>query len=192
MEVKYLGGNCFRLREKETYLLLGQPEKRVEADVVLTGKGGVGGNNIVAKKRRSPFVIPGPGEYEVGGVEIWGRGDRLWRIHLDSWKIGFITNDWQVPDEKKADFFGQVDILFLILPEGKEGAKKAVEAVKRVSPLIVIPGMKIEAQRKLGDNWAEEFLDEMDQEGLEAKEKLQLKRKDLPEETRLVLLEPKI
>lgn len=191
MEIKYLGGNCFRIREKEVYLLLGKPEKKVEADVVLVGNGAVIDKNILGKKRKTPFIIPGPGEYEISGVEIWGRGDSLWRIRLNGWEIGFMTNGWQISNEKKAEFFGQVEILFLILSEGKEGAKKAVETIKRVSPLIVIPGMEIESQKKLGDSWVREFLDEMDQESLKAKDKLQLKRKDLPEETELVLLKPR-
>lgn len=192
MEIKYFGGNCFRVREKELYFLLGRPDKKVEADVVLTGNGTAVKKNLLGKKKKVPFIIPGPGEYEIGGIEIWGKGDSLWRIQLDSWKIGFMTDGWQVPNEKKADFFGQLDILFLILPQGKGEVKKAVETVKRVSPLIIIPGMEIGFQKELGDNWAKEFLDEMDQESLKAKDKLQLKRKDLPEETELVLLKPRI
>jgi len=188
MEIKYFGGDCFRIREKELYLLLGKPEKKIEADVILPGNGAVIDKNVVSKKYETPFIIPGPGEYEVSGVEIWGRGDNLWRIRLDDWEIGFMTNGWQMFTEKKVDFFGQIDVLFLILPEGKEGAKKAVEAVKRVSPLIVVPGMAIESQNKLGDNWVREFLDEMDQESLKAKDKLLLKKKDLPEEMNLILL----
>jgi hypothetical protein len=181
MIVKYLGGNCFQLREKDSYLLLGEPASQVDVDVVLLGNGKQLVKKLVSpKKRKQPFFVPGPGEYEIGGIEIFGQGDHVWQINFNKWQLCFMNQSWQMPDEKKVDALGQIDILFLTLLKGKTGAKKAAEAIKRVSPKAVIPGINRKDQDK---DWAKAFLDEMDKEDLKPKEKLTLKKSQLSEET---------
>lgn len=181
MEIKYLGGNCFRLREKEIYLLLGESDSKVEADIVLPGTfPHKKRTEIIPKKRSEPFIIPGPGEYELEGVEIWSTDYCSWLVQINNWRVGFINSDYQVPDGKKVDFFGRIDILFLIISEKNEGAKKAAGILKKISPSIVIPGGEKETIKM--------FLDEMDKEDLKPQEKLQLTNKDLPEETEVILL----
>ncbi len=190
MEIKYLGGDCFRIREKGSYLLLGQPSGKVEADLVVTSADVEKfRNRISAKSRDKPFFIIGPGEYEIGGIEVWGGRDGYWQIKIGYWHFCFMNNSWKIPDDKKVESLGQIDILFLILPNKKRKVGKAKEAIKRLSPLIVIPGTAGEGDWTLG--CLNSFLDEMDQEDLEPKEKLVLKHNELPDETRLVLLKSK-
>lgn len=188
IEVKYFGGNCFRVRGKDLYLVVGKPPKKIQADVFLVGKADhFSREKCLAKTRREPFIISGPGEYEISGIEVWGGADNYWLIRMGNWRLCFADLGWQVPEEKRAEELSQVDIMFLVLPSGKVSAKEAAEVVKRVSPLVVIPG-RPDGENQAISSWAISFLDEMDREDLKAQDKLKLERKDLPEETQIILL----
>lgn len=185
IEIKYLGANSFRIKQKSSYLVLGQPSTKISADVFLLGRGGKKNEKLSAQNRDQPFVVTGPGEYEVSGIEIWGGNDGFWLVRMGAWRICFVDQDWKIPDEKKVAGLDRIDILFLPLTGGGADAKKTVETVKRVSPLIMVPGTFSSADDL---SWAKDFLDAMDLEDLEPREKLKLERKDLPEETQIILL----
>ncbi|MFH1706066.1 MAG: MBL fold metallo-hydrolase [Patescibacteria group bacterium] len=187
IEVKYYGGNRFRIREKRAQIFLGLPESAVKSDVFLL-PGGIGeqnSKNLIGKNREKPFIISGPGEYEVAGVEVWGGNNGYWLIRIGNWRFCFISGDWKVPDEKKTAKFEQLDLLFLTLKKNLVEVKDAVELIKRISPLIVIPGV----DPSLKDpSWKKVFLDAMDREDLKPQGELKIEKSDLPEETTVVLL----
>jgi len=180
MEVRALSSNCFRLRGREAVLLLGTISKKTEADVVI-GSGQLEKGKIVAKKRKEPFLVPGPGEYEVGGVEIWDGEKGCWLIQVDKLRICYLADGWKMPSDKKIEFLGQIDLLLIALGDGKERAKVAAEVVKRISPLLVV----------VSELEAKDFLDALDQEDLRPEDKLLIKPADLPGETKVVVLRTK-
>jgi len=187
IEIKYYGGNRFRVREKRSEIFLGLPEAATKSDVFLLpgGEAEQDSQKLVAKNRQKPFVISSPGEYEIGGVEVWGGSGGYWLIRIGSWRFCFISGDWKVPDEKKTAKLEQLDFLFLTLKESPAEIKNAVELIKRISPLIVIPGVSPSVK---DSSWKKTFLDAMDREDLKPQEELKIDKSDLPEETTVVLL----
>jgi len=180
MEIRALSNNCFRLRGKEAILLLGTSPKKVEADIIV-GSNQLKNDKIVARKRGEPFLVPGPGEYEISGVEIWDGEKGCWLIQMDNLKICYLADGWRMPSDKKIESLGQIDLLLLVLGVGKEGTKEAAEVVKKVSPLLVV----------VSELEAKDFLDALDQEDLQPEDKLLIKPADLPEETKVVVLRVK-
>lgn len=187
--VKYHGGNCFRLREGDSFLLLGNPKNKAKADIVIPDYDQkMNQKKVETVKRDKVFWTPGPGEFEVRGVELESDGEGYWTIILDGWRVVWAMDDWQVPGKKKVEKLGQADVIFLSLNKDKKRAKEASELVKRISPYVVIPGMNWKDYDELGDKWAHDFLDEMDREDLKPIDKAKLKRSDINEEATEIFL----
>ncbi len=180
---KYHGGNCFRLREGDSFLLLGNPNNKAKADIVIPNYDEkIKKNKVEPIKRDEVFWTPGPGEFEVRGVELESVGDGYWTIIFDGWRVVWAMDDWQVPDKKKVEKLGQADVIFLVLNKNKKRAEEASELVKRTSPYVIVPGINWDDYQELGEGWANKFLDEMDREDLKPVDKLKLKRSDINEE----------
>jgi len=186
MEIKYLGQNAFLVKVKNSYLALGNSGKKIAADVAVAGKqlSENDRNNFSPKKRDSTFIITGPGEYEVSGIEVWGGKNNYWLVQIGGWKLCFVNSGWEVPKDKQVDQLGAIDVLFLVLSGKKGEIKQAAELVKRVSTAIIIPAFAADDKTSL----QKEFLDAMDREDLKPEDKLKLEKQDLPEDTRLILL----
>ena len=180
MEIRALGHNCFRLRGKEAIVLLGSPAKRVEADIVIADEG-LDQSKVKAKNRPEVFLLPGPGEYEINGVEIRSRSRGLWLLEMEKIKIAYWAKIEQMPAEKELESLGPVDLLVPVLSNERLGAKKAFTLIGKISPLIVV----------LAQPRAKNLLDLLDQEDLLAEDKLFVKASDLPEETKIVVLKVK-
>lgn len=146
------------------------------------------GADMVARGDRNPFVISGPGEYEIGGIFVKGfasqshyGGDKVNTIYsfsIDGMNICFLGahDGADLTPEVKEGVDG-VDILFV--PIGGDGVLNAVEAAKlavKMEPKIIIPIH----YGDVGDKDALEiFLKESDAEGVKGIDKLTLKKKDL-------------
>ena len=80
MDITYLGHSSFRIRGKtatvvtDPYAVLKSDlkfPKHIEADII-TVSHDHGDHNAVSQVEGSPFVIHGPGEYEIKGIGIVG------------------------------------------------------------------------------------------------------------------------
>ena len=147
------------------------------------------GTDMVAHGERQPFIISGPGEYEVGGIFVKGFASKshydgkeqintVYSFFVDGINICFIGahDGADLPADVK-EGIDNVDILFI--PIGGDGVLNAMEAAKlavKIEPKIVIPVHYGE----VGDKQALKiFLKESDSEDVKAIEKLTLKKKDL-------------
>ncbi len=174
LTVKYPNKNFFRIRIKHSYLGFGIPDNKIKVDIILPFSGKkVNLNKVKAKNRKQSFIIPGPGEYEIGGTQISYIGDGYWQISADGWRLCYLSGQWKKPTAKKVDQLGQLDLIFLSLEGSKKEAKKAVESVKRLSPKGVV----------FGYDAGKEFLDKIDREDIEPTKKAKLKQSDLSEES---------
>jgi L-ascorbate metabolism protein UlaG (beta-lactamase superfamily) len=186
MEIKY-SANFFKIRGKEITVALGFPLKKTEADILVSAVP-ILREKITPKGRKETFFVFNPGEYEVAGVDIKTIGGSCWFISLENWRVCFFTNGWTMPSEKRLEKLGKVDILFLSVDGTPENAKKAAEAAKKISPSFVIPGLT-NTEEKSTANSVKPFLDETDSEDTVPVDSLILKkREDLPEETKIILL----
>ncbi len=173
LTVKYPDENLFRLRVNRNYLALGVPRNKVKVDIVLPCNGDkVDLKNIKPMNRDQPFVIPGPGEYEIGGTQVLNSGNGYWEIRTEGWRLCYLCGNWEKPSSKEVDRLGQLDLLFVSLEGAKKEAKRTEETVKRLSPRGIVFGYKI----------GKEFLDKIDREDIDPIEKVKVKQSDLTEE----------
>lgn len=185
--------------EKET----GLRPPRPESEIVLVSADRPESGNVEALGGK-PFVITGPGEYDVRGVGIRGipsyhdneQGKKFGRntiyiVNLEGISICHLGCLGHTLSERQVDDIGNVDVL--LVPVGGErtiGAKAAVEVVNEIEPRVVIPTHFAlpKLKYKLADVGA--FLKEMGASATKPEPRLKLKKSDLPrEETRVVLLE---
>lgn len=152
-----------------------------------------------------PFIIDMPGEYEVGGISIFGvrayhdqekgekRGENnIFTAFLDGLRICHLGDLGHELDKKTIDQIGLVDIL--LCPVGGVytiNPKEAIKVIKALEPSIVIPmhyKTLLHNEETFGEMaTVDEFLNEYGVE-VEAEEKLNISLSKLPEEIEIVVL----
>lgn len=211
MEITWYGQACFRLRSRGLSVVtdpygadLGIKLPRLTATVVTISHSHDDHNNAQAVKG-SPFVISGPGEYEIEGIFIIGvstfhdsrKGEELGRntaylIEFENLTICHLGDLGHVPDQEQIEQLNSVDVL--LIPVGGRTtltASKAAEVIGLLEPKVVIPmhyqvpGLNVQL------NNVGRFLKEMAVEMPTKQESLNIIKNQLPQETQVVILEPK-
>lgn len=197
MIITYFGGEFFKVQFGDTTLAFNPISKdsnlkssRFGADIVLKTAHHVDFNGIdqVTHGEKKPFVVGGPGEYEVGGVFIKGLPSEslyggsnlintIYTVSLENMNICFL-GALNTPELKAetVEALDEIDILFV--PIGGEGVLDPAKAYKlavSLEPKIIIP-------MHYGDIGVKDalkvFLKEAG-ENPESLPKLTLKKKDL-------------
>ncbi len=219
MEIRSLGHASFRIKGKRAIVVtdpynhpdMGFKMPRVSADMVTVSHGHRDHNyveGVTKTSRREPFVISGPGEYEIMGAAVFGipsyhdssqgeeRGkNTIYVINMDGIRLAHLGDLGHLLSEKQLEKINGVDILFV--PVGgivTIGPKEAAELVSQIEPGIVIPmhyqtpDLKLKIAPSLAP--VEDFLKEMGVEGKPV-DKLVVSRDKLPEERTVVVLKRK-
>lgn len=211
MEITWYGQSCFRLRSRGLSVVtdpyspeVGLKLPRLTATIVTVSHDHPDHNAAQAVKG-NPFVISGPGEYEVEGIFVIGvatahdakNGQEQGRntayiIEFEDLTICHLGDLGQTLTQEQIEQLDGVDIL--LVPVGGRttltGAK-AAEVVRVLEPSIVIPMHYKIPGLVMPLDGVQRFLKEMAVESPEKLEMLTITKSQLPEETRLVLLEPK-
>lgn len=161
MIINYLGGEFIKVQFGDTTLAFNPVSKdsqlkasKFGANIVLSSINHPDMNGVeqVTFGEKKPFVITGPGEYEIGGVFIKGLqsysnygGEKLlntiFTVTLEGMNICFLGALDQSELPKEADeAIDDVDILFV--PIGGNGVLDAAKAYKlavAIAPKIIIP-----------------------------------------------------
>ncbi|MCD6549958.1 MBL fold metallo-hydrolase [bacterium] len=187
--------------DKSIGLRVPQPE----ADILLVSHFHHDHSNIKAVKG-NPFVIDGPGEYEIKDIYIKGipafhdksqgkeRGKvTMFTIEAEEIKLCHLSDIGQDElTEKQLEEIGEVNIL--MIPIGGVytiNAKEASHIINQIEPQIVIPMHYQIPKLKLKLEGIDKFLKIMGVKEAERVNKLSIKRKDLGEgKTRIVILTP--
>lgn len=203
MIITYLGCEAFKIQFGDTVLALNPPSKdsknkstRFGADIALVSLNDKDFNGVdnVSHGEREPFVVSGPGEYEIKGVFIKGfksfshyglstggkeetRINTVYSIALEGMNLCFLgaLDSKELPTEIK-ESLDDVDVLFV--PIGGDGVlspANAYELAVALEPKLIIP-MHYDGA---GDKNLKTFLKEAGEEGIKPEEKLTLKKKDL-------------
>lgn len=147
------------------------------------------GVETVSRGDRRPFVVNGPGEYEVKGIFIRGFGSKssyggdervntVFLVQIEGMNICHLgaLSSGELPPEVREGLDG-IDVLFV--PIGGDGVLKAAEAYKlalSLEPAVIIPVH----YGDVGEKGAlETFLKEGGGDKSEKQDKLTLKKKDL-------------
>lgn len=194
MVITFHGGTFFKIVFGDTTIAFNPVSKRSKlkqsrfgADIALISAKhpDLDGIENVTHGERSPFVIAGPGEYEVKKVTVRGfpsetafEGKKtintIYVIALEGMKLCFLG---MLSDEKLSqevlEVLDDIDILFL--PIGGGGVLDPASAhglSVKLEPRIVIPTCYSDAALK-------QFLKEEGSEGVKPTDKLTIKKKDI-------------
>ena len=155
-----------------------------------------------------PFLVSGPGEYEIEGLAIYGiasfhdseKGKKLgfntiYTVEFENIKLCHLGDLGESDiDSETLEALGEIDVLFLPVG-GKDvlDAEAAVKILNKIEPKAVIPMHYSIPKTSIKGARVEEFLKELGEEKIKPEEKFTFKKKDLPEEgLKIVLLEPSI
>jgi len=174
------------------------------ADILLISHDHNDHNNKRAA-RGTPFLIECPGEYEIKDIFIQGihsfhddvqgkqRGNNtIYTIEMEGIKIchrGDFGQKELTPEQLEK--IGDVDIL--MIPVGGVytiNAKEASRIISQIEPSIVIPMHYYMPKLKIKLDGVDKFLKEFGRKSVIPQSKLLIKKKDLPEETKVVVLKP--
>lgn len=182
---------------------LGLRVPRLEADILLISHSHPDHNNKKAVSG-NPFLIEGPGEYEVKGIFIQGisswhddslgkeRGQNtIYTIEAEEMKICHL-GDLGQKELTSAQIEEISDIDILMIPVGGVytiNSKGAQKIISQIEPKIVIPMHYQIPKLKLKLEGVDKFLKTMGQKSIEPQPKLLIKKKDLIKEgTKIVVL----
>lgn len=210
MELTWYGLSCFRLTERnqDTIVtdpynneLVGLPSLKLKGDIVTVSHQADGHNNLRAVAGYK-HALTGPGEYEIGGIFITGistaltpeaRRNVLYLFDYGDLTVAHLGDIARVPAQAQLEALGQVNIL--LLPVGSGNSLNAVQAAELVSllePNIVVPMHYQIPGLQLDLEGPERFLKEMGLSHVNEDSSLKVSASNLPEETRIVMLTPKI
>ncbi len=210
MVITWHGGSCIKIQSGNTVIVAdpyaketGMTPPRFSAAIVT--KSHDHPHVQTASIGGAPFVIEGPGEYEIGGVHVFGiqtfhdaaegreRGlNTAYVFEIEDMRIAHLGD---IGEEKlrgeTIEALETVDILFIPVGGKKTiDGKTAKKIVDQIEPRIVVPiAYKIPGWKESLDP-VEVFLKESGAVKAERMEKLVIKKKDLPqtEETRVIVL----
>ncbi len=210
MEIVWYGLNCFRLTERGMATVVTDPYSpevgltlpRPKADVVTISRDVPECN--AARSVRGPFrVLDTPGEYEIGGVFITAipaYADKkksalstVFHFDYDGLTVCHLGHLGQVPTQSQVEALGPVNIL--LIPVGGDGGltpAEASEVISLIEPSIVIPMWYKIPGLTLSLGPLSRFLKQMGVEKAEPQDSLKVSRGNLPEETEIVVLAPKL
>lgn len=209
MEITWYGHSCFRITERSMATVVNDPfdhseigynELQLKADIVTISCEGPGHSFLKAVKG-SKWQIKGPGEYEIGGVFLTGvptgKGEKnnndrkmVYVFDYEGVTVAHLGDLHTVLNRKEVDALGKVDVL-LVPVGGREGLTpaRAAEVVNLIEPGIVIPMMYKTPAEKMDLGDLDGFLKQMGiSEQPEAQVSLKVTKRDIPEDTRVVVL----
>ena len=208
MEINWYGYSCFRLVERGMAAVVTDPfdhkevglnPLRLKADIVTISRN-MPAHNFVAAVKSDPYVITGPGEYEIGGVFITAvetNGGSLQDpelrniltvIDIEGLTVVHLGALRKVPTQTQVEALGPVHIA--LVPVGDAlSAAKAAEVINLLEPNIVIPMQYSIPGATLKLEPLSKFLKEMGLSTVETEDSYKVAGKSgLPEETRVVIL----
>ncbi len=209
MEINWLGYSCFRIKGKNATIITdpipvdsSRQSNRSTADIVClshqlpeeSGLERIGGD---------PYIISGPGEYEVHNVLIIGVGtyrdeasgslrgkNTVYALEIDEFSVCHLGNLGHLLTDQQVEVIGHVDIL--LVPVGGHSTINAAQAarlVRTIEPKIVIPMHYKTPTCEIELDPVDKFLAETGSQGLGSQAKLNVSKNSLPLSTQVFLLD---
>lgn len=219
MQIIWKGHSCFQIisqavKNNQASLVIDPYDEQIglrvpklEADILLITHSHYDHNNKKAvfssTPGQTPFLIEGPGEYEVKGIFFQGihswhdekegeeRGDNtIFVIEAEGLRLCHLGDFGQKElTEEQAEAIGDIDIL--MIPIGGNytiDAKGAQKVISQIEPKIVIPMHYLIPKLKLKIDGLDKFLKVMGKKSIEPQNKFTIKKKDLAESMQIVAL----
>lgn len=219
MEITYFNHATFKLRGKNGTVVtdpynssIGMSLPSLSADVVTVSHAHFDHNAVEQIKgtarRDKPFIVSAPGEYEVGGVSVFGvptwhdqhngeeRGpNTVFNIFVDEIVVCHLGDLGHELSNDQIEAIGAVDVL--LCPVGgffTIDPKLAVKVIQQLEPSYVIPMHYRSEQHGEKFSQVASLTDFLKEYGATPapQPKLNVEKNKLPEETELVVLEPQM
>jgi len=214
MIIKWYGQSCFQITantsKNESTVFVIDPynesiglklPRKLEADVVFVTHNHSDHNNI-KKIEGSPFIIDGPGEYDVKNISVKGisslhneKGEKntIYRIEAEDIALCHLGDLGQKElDSEQIEAIGDIDIL--MIPVGGVftiDGKEATKIMAQIEPKIIIPMHYKIPNLNIKLESLDGFLKILGLDKLEKQAKLNIKKKDLSkDEVKIIELEP--
>lgn len=216
MIISYIGHSCFKIKGKRGTIItdpyheyIGFALPGLSADIITVSHDLEDHNNIKAisgtTRRKNPFIVDQPGEYEVAGLSVFGvatwqdasqgaerGGNIVYTCLVDDLRICHLGDLGHELTSEQLEEIGSADIL--LCPVGGVftiNPAQAVKIIRSLEPSIVIPMHYKTPQHKeevFGELASlDDFIKEYGAE-VEPVEKLEIEKSRLPEETELIVL----
>lgn len=212
MEITYLGHSAFKLKGKITTLVtdpFGEEvgfkfPKKIEAGITTVSHDHKD-HNAVTSVEGNPYVIHGPGEYEIGGVGVVGfqtyhdkekgasKGkNTIYRIEMDGLVIVHLGDLGHTLSSGDVDALGSVDILCIAVGGTALSLEEVQVCITDIDPSIILPmhyNTSVHDQKIFGSlGPLSAFLKQMGKDTTESVTKLSMTKDKLPEEMQIVIL----
>jgi len=212
MELTWYGHSCFRLAERNMATVVCDPydhrqvgyeSLKLKGDII-TISHNKPGHNFVAGVKGEPYIISGPGEFEIGSVFITGfqtnghthkvpaeQRNTLYVIDYNGIVVVHLGGIDRVPTQNEVEDLGPVHIALVPVGGGSSlNASKAAETISVIEPNIVIPMHYATPPSITPLDPLSKFLKEMGINQVEVSASLKVVNvTSLPEETRVVVLD---
>jgi L-ascorbate metabolism protein UlaG (beta-lactamase superfamily) len=215
MEITWYGLSCFRLAERGAATVVTDPYDRnqtgdkplkLAADIVTISRDAPEYNYLDAVQG-TPYIITGPGEYEVGGVFITGiqmgghkaaeegehtqeRLNTLFVFDFDSLTVAHLGDLSRVPTQAEIEAMGTVNVALVPIGSGRSlNAARAAEVINMLEPAVVIPMHYDPPGSSSSLDALSKFLKEMGVSEVETQPSLKITSASLPEETKVIVLD---
>lgn len=166
MQINFKNNN-FQIKDKKAKLTIG----RLENNKNLI--------NIKVFYQDKVFSIKAPGEYEIGGVSIFGvKG--LYVGEMDEIKFCYLPDlDFNLSEKQLQEVDG-IDLLLIFLSQPEFKISQIIKTIKKIQPKMLIVA---------GDKNKKQFLTEFNYDSVRTEKKLALNNLSLSEKMEVVILE---
>ena len=209
MEITWYGLSCFRLVERGLATVITDPYDQREssyaplnqsANIVTISNDAPARFDLEAIKG-APYVIRGPGEYEVGGVFVTGiqtggqhgsahGRNTLFVFDFETLTVAHLGQLGSVPTQAEIEAMGAVNVALVPVGGGASlNSARAAEVISMIEPNIVIPMLYASPKSSLPLDSLSKFLKEMGISEINTQSALKLSRTNLPEETQVIVLD---
>jgi len=177
MEIKYIGQKQIEIKgKKETVMFnpVGEIEKLDSRIIIYSNK-----ENGGFKADTNKVLIYGPGEYEIGGVEIKGysaaENEVIYLVEMEGIMVAVLADISEPLSDKRVERIEGVDVVVAAIDNmAKVSPKTLMDWSKKWGVNYLIPIAYDEEKLK-------KFLDVVDEEGLEPIDVLKVNRDELPD-----------
>jgi L-ascorbate metabolism protein UlaG (beta-lactamase superfamily) len=209
MEITWYGLSCFKVSERGMATVITDPYDhrqagyepiKIKADIVTISHDSPGHNHLEAVTG-NPYVVSGPGEYEIGGVFITGiqvgshtsaedSRNTVYVFDYNSLTVAHLGDMDRVPSQTEIEAMGTINVALIPIGSGRGmNAARASEVITMLEPNIVIPMHYATPDSDIPLDSLSKFLKEMGISELETLPFLKLSASSLPEETKVTVLD---
>jgi L-ascorbate metabolism protein UlaG (beta-lactamase superfamily) len=214
VEITWHGFSCFRLAEHGAATVVTDPYDSRQAGLaplnltadIVTFSPATPGNAGPELINGAPYIITGPGEYEVGGVFITGiqtgghkasealerqEQNTLFVFDYNALTVVHLGNLNRILTQAEIEAIGTVNVAFVPIGGSPHSlnAARAAEVINQLEPNVVIPMHYAEPADRIPLDVLGKFLKEMGLGEVEKQSSLKVTSSTLPEETQVVVLD---